>query len=216
MRILVLLLLLANLTLLGYTKLDSLGTGEGVRLAQQIQPDRIVLLSPQQVAALGPAKVSALADVCVEWGPLSDTEKARALASLEPLDLAKLISQKKVEVVANYWVFIPPAANRSAAERRVEELKALGIKDLLLVDGGPQRLAISLGVFRTEDAAQARLAALEAQGVKTARIGARVQAIAQTALVVRDPPAPAVARLKELQGSFPGSEIRIGTCDKTA
>jgi hypothetical protein len=216
MRILVLLLLLANLTLLGYTKLDSLGTGEGVRLAQQIQPDRIVLLSPQQVAALGPAKVSALADVCVEWGPLSDTEKARALASLEPLDLAKLISQKKVEVVANYWVFIPPAANRSAAERRVEELKALGIKDLLLVDGGPQRLAISLGVFRTEDAAQARLAALEAQGVKTARIGARVQAIAQTALVVRDPPAPAVARLKELQGSFPGSEIRIGTCDKAA
>jgi hypothetical protein len=216
MRILVLLLLLANLTLLGYTKLDSLGTGEGVRLAQQIQPDRIVLLSPQQVAALGPAKVSALADVCVEWGPLSDTEKARALASLEPLDLAKLISQKKVEVVANYWVFIPPAANRSAAERRVEELKALGIKDLLLVDGGSQRLAISLGVFRTEDAAQARLAALEAQGVKTARIGARVQAIAQTALVVRDPPAPAVARLKELQGSFPGSEIRIGTCDKAA
>jgi hypothetical protein len=216
MRILVLLLLLANLTLLGYTRLDSLGTGEGVRLAQQVQPDRIVLLSPQQVAALGPAKASALADVCVEWGPLSDTDKARALASLEPLDLAKLISQKKVEVVANYWVFIPPAPNRSAADRRVEELKALGVKDLLLVDGGQQRFAISLGIFRTEDAAQARLAALEAQGVKTARIGARVQAIAQTALVVRDPPAPAVARLKELQGSFPGSEIRIGTCDKAA
>ena len=216
MRILVLLLLLANLTLLGYTKLDSLGTGEGVRLAQQIQPNKIVLLSPQQVAALGPAKVSALADVCVEWGPLSDTDKARALASLEPLDLAKLISQKKVEVVANYWVFIPPAPNRSAADRRMEELKAQGVKDLLLVDGGPQRFAISLGIFRTEDAAQARLAALEAQGVKTARVGARVQAIAQTALVVRDPPAPAVARLKELQGAFPGSEIRIGTCDKAA
>ena len=50
MRTLVFLLLLANLTLLGYTKLDSLGTGEGVRLAQQVQPDKIVLLSPQQVA----------------------------------------------------------------------------------------------------------------------------------------------------------------------
>ena len=216
MRILVLLLLLANLTLLGYTKLDSLGTGEGVRLAQQIQPDKIVLLSSQQVAALGPAKVAALANVCVEWGPLSDIDKSRALASLEPLDLAKLISQKKVEVMANYWVFIPPAPNRSTADRRMEQLKAQGVKDLLLVDGGPQRFAISLGIFRTEDAAQARLAALEAQGVKTARVGARVQAIAQTALVVRDPPAPAVTRLKELQGAFPGSEIRIGTCDKTA
>jgi hypothetical protein len=216
MRTLVFLLLLANLTLLGYTKLDSLGTGEGVRLAQQVQPDKIVLLSPQQVAALGPAKASALADVCVEWGPLSDTDKARALASLEPLGLARLISQKKVEVVASYWVFIPPAANRSAADRRLEELKAQGVKDLSLVDGGPQRFAISLGVFRSEDAAQAHLAALEAQGVKTAKVGARVQSIAQTALVVRDPPAPAVARLKELQSTFPGSEIRIGTCDKTA
>ena len=216
MRIIVVLLVLANLALFSYTRLDSLGTGEGVRLAQQVQPDKIVLLSPQQVAALGPAKVSALADVCVEWGPLSDIDKPRALALLEPLDLAKLISQKKVEVVANYWVFIPAAPNRSVADRRVEELKAQGVKDLLLVDAGPQRLAISLGVFRTEDAAQARLAALEAQGVKTARVGSRVQAIAQTALVVRDPPAPAVARMKELQGGFPGSEIKIGTCEKTA
>jgi hypothetical protein len=216
MRTLVFLLLLANLTLFGYIKLDSLSTGEGVRLSQQVQPDKIVLLSPQQVAALGPAKVSALADVCVEWGPFSDNDKSRAMSALEPLDLAKLMTQKKVEVVANYWVFIPPAQNRSVADRRLEELKSQGVKDLLLVDSGPQRFAISLGVFRTEDAAQARLAALEAQGVKTAQIGPRVQSIAQTALVVRDPPAPAVTRLKELQASFPATEIKIGTCDKTA
>jgi hypothetical protein len=215
MRTLVFLLLLANLTLFGYIKLDSLGTGEGVRLAQQIQPDKIALLSPQQVAALGPAKVSALADVCLEWGPFSDSDKLRALASLEPLDLAKLLSQKKVEVVANYWVFIPPAANRTAADRRVDDLKARGIRDLVVVDAGPQRFAISLGVFRTEEAAQARLAALEAQGV-TAKLGSRAQSITQTALVVRDPPAPAVTRLKELQGEFPATEIKIGTCDKTA
>ena len=216
MRTLVFLLLLANLTLLGYIKLDSLGTGEGVRLAQQIQPDKIVLLTPQQVAALGPAKASALADVCLEWGPFSEADKSRALTSLEPLDLAKLMSQKKVEVVANYWVFIPPAPNKGAADRRVEELKALGVRDLLLIDSGPQRLAISLGVFRTEEAAQARLAALVTQGVSSAKVGARAQSITQTALVVRDPPASAVTRLKELQGEFPATEIKIGTCDKTA
>ena len=46
MRTLVLLLLLANVTLFLYTKLDSLGSGEGVRLAQQVQPDKITLLIP--------------------------------------------------------------------------------------------------------------------------------------------------------------------------
>ena len=215
MRIVFVLLVLANAAMFIYTWLDRFGTGEGVRLAQQVQPEKITLLTPQQVAALGPAKASALADVCVEWGPLSEGEKARALAVLEPLDLARLISQKKVEVIANYWVFIAPAANKPAADRRLEELKALGIRDVALIDSGPQRFAISLGVFRTEEAAQARLSALQAQGVKAAKVGGRAQSIQQTLLVVRDPPAPAVARMKELQGSFPGSEIRIGTCDKT-
>jgi hypothetical protein len=215
MRTLVFLLLLANVTLFAYTKLDSLGAGEGVRLSQQVQPEKISLLTPQQVATLGPAKVSALADVCVEWGPLSDGDRTRALATLEPLDLARLISQKKVEVIANYWVFLPPAANKAAADRRVEELRTQGVRDLALVDSGPQRFAVSLGVFRTEDAAQARLAALQAQGVKAAKVGARAQSVMQTVLVVRDPPAPAVARLKELQGGFAGTEIKTGTCDKT-
>src|SRR5215475_9025710 len=119
MRTLVFLLLLANLTLFGYIRLDSMSGGEGVRLSQQVQPDKIKLLTPRQVAALDPAKVASLADVCVEWGPLSDAEKTRALASLEPLDLTRLITQKKVEVIANYWVFIPPAANRPAADRKL-------------------------------------------------------------------------------------------------
>src|SRR5215831_17628150 len=123
MRTLVVLLLLANLALGGYIYLDSMSTGEGIRLAQQVQPDKISLLTPQQVAALGPAKVSALADVCLEWGPLSEGERSRALKDLEPLDLSRLISQKKVEVITNYWVFVPPAPNRTAADRKLEELK---------------------------------------------------------------------------------------------
>src|ERR1700687_2736600 len=169
MRTLVYLLLLANLTLFGYIRLDSAGVGEGARLSQQVQPDKIKLLTPQQVAALGPAKVASLADVCVEWGPMSDADRARAQARLEPLDLGKLVTQRKVEVIANYWVFIPPLANKAAVDDRVAELKTQGVRDILPVELGPQRLAISLGVFRTEEAAPARLAALEAPGGTTAQ-----------------------------------------------
>ena len=110
---------------------------------------------------------------------------------------------------------MPPAANRAAADKRAEEVKAQGVKDAFVVDNGPQRLAIALGAFRSEDAAQARLAALVKLGVKNAKVGERVQAVQQTALVVRDPPAPAVVRLKELQAEFPGSDVKIGTCEKT-
>jgi hypothetical protein len=214
MRTLVFLLLLANLTLFGYIKLDSVGGGEGVRLSQQVQPDKIKLLTPQQVAALGPAKVASLADVCVEWGPMSDADRARAQTRLEPLDLGKLVTQRQVEVIANYWVFIPPLASKAAVDKRVAELKAQGVRDIVPVELGPQRVAISLGVFRTEDAAQARLEAIQAQGVKAAKVGPRAQSVQQTVLVVRDPPAQAMARLKEMQSDFQGSEIRIGSCER--
>jgi hypothetical protein len=216
MRTLVLLLLLANLTLFGYIKLDSVGSGEGVRLGQQVQPDKVKLLTPQQVAALGPAKVAALADVCVEWGPLSDSDRARAQTVIEPLDLGKLVTLKKVEIIANYWLFLPPAATKAAADKRADELKAQGVKEASVVDVGPQRLAISLGAFRSEDAAQARLAALQTQGIKTAKVGQRVQSVQQTALVIRDPPASSVVRLKELQSGFPGTDVKIGSCEKTS
>jgi len=84
-----------------------------------------------------------------------------------------------------------------------------------LVESGPQRLAISLGAFRTEESAQARLAQLQTQGVKSAKVGSRAQSLMQSVLVVRDPPAPAVARMKELSGGLAESDIKIGTCDRT-
>src|SRR5437660_12249736 len=102
MRTIFFLLLLANLTLFGYTRPDSTGTGEGVRLTQQVRPDTIKLLTPQQVAALGPAKVAALADVCLEWGPLNDADRARAASELESLALGRLLTQKRTDITTNY------------------------------------------------------------------------------------------------------------------
>jgi len=111
-------------------------------------------------------------------------------------------------------VFIPPAASWPDADRRIEQLKGQNVRDVSLVESGPQRLAIALGVFRTEEAAQARLASLQALGV-AAKLAPRAQSIMQTMLVVRDPPAAAVARMKELSNGYAESEIRTGTCDRT-
>jgi hypothetical protein len=212
MRIVVLLLLVANLTFLGYTLLDSGGSGEGVRLQQQIQPEKIKLLTPQEVAALGPAKVAALADVCVEFGPLSDAERAKVTGDLEPLGLGRLLTQRRVELDGAFSVSVPPLPSRSAADNRAGDLRQQGVKDVTVFDAGRGQFAISFGVFRTEQAAQAHANALTKQGVKLVRVQARQQPLTQTLLVVRDPQQPVVARLKELQAQYPGTEIKVGTC----
>jgi len=216
MRTVVVLLILANLTLFGFTYLDGASGGERFRLEQQVQPDKIKLLSPQEVAALGPARAASLADVCLEWGPFSDGDRARALAELEPLGLGKLVTLKKVDAPMAYWTFLPPFATRAAAGKRVDELKAEGLTDAAVVDSGPQRFAIALGAWRTEDAANAQQAALAQKGIGGVKVGPRQQTLAQTTLVVRDPQTAAAARIKELSSSYPGSELRIGSCDNPA
>jgi hypothetical protein len=136
MRTVVLLLLLANLTFFAYARLDSGSSGE---TSQQVQPDKIKLLTPQQVAALGPDKTAALPDVCVEWGPFNDSDRARAIADLEPLALGRLLTQRRIESS-------PPAK------------------------GGA------------------------------------------TLLVIRDPSAQVVARLRELATVYPSADMKAGGC----
>jgi sporulation related protein len=212
MRTIILLLVLTNITLFVLTRIDALGSGEGVRLTQQVQPEKITVLTPQQVAALGPGKVAALADVCVEWGPFSDAERTRALAELSPLQLGALLTQRRVELDGAYGVNVGPFATRAAADKRLAELKAQGATDLVVVDSGRGQFNVSLGVYRTEQAAAARAEALSRQGIRLARVEPRQQPIVQTLLVVRDPQQAIVTRLKDLQGQYEGSELKVGNC----
>jgi hypothetical protein len=212
MRTAVLLLVLLNALLFGYARLDRAATSEARRLNEQVQPERIRILTSQQVAALGPGKVAALPDVCVEWGPFSDAERARAQAEIEPLQLGRLVSQRQVVLDAMWWVNTGPAATRGAAERRAAELRAQAIDDLSVVDYARGQYTISLGVFRTESAANARAEALVGRGVTGARVEPRPGGTTLSLLVVRDPPQPAVARLKELQMQYPGSDLKVGPC----
>ena len=214
MRVVIILLLLANLAFFAYTRLDSASDGEAIRLVEQVQPEKIKLLTPQQVAALGPAKVAALADVCLEWGPMGDVDRTRALTELEPLALGKLLSQRRVESTTAFWVYLP-ALTRAEAERRASDIKARGLGDVSLVDAGPQRYNVSLGAFRDEDAAKARLAELVQLGVTNARVAPRQQVITQTLFVIRDPQAPVVAKIRELVAAYRGSETRVGNCEKS-
>lgn len=214
MRIVLVLLLLANLALFAFTRLDVRGGAEPQRLAGQVQPEKIRILTPQEVAALGPAKVASLADVCVEWGPLSDTERARAMADLAPLGIAALVTTRRVDI--DGWpVTLNGFPTRASAERRALDLKARGLGETTVVESPAGTFAIVVGLFRSEQAANGRADALAQQGITGARVGTRRSA-AQTMLVLRDPPQPAVARLRELQPAYAGTEIRVGGCERTS
>lgn len=220
MRLVVVVLVVANLVLFAYARLDHAAQSEGARLSMQVEPARIKLMTPQEVAALGPAKAgvaspatASAANVCAEWGPFADAERARAEVDLAPLALGRLVSAKPLASEGStYWVNLGAMPTRAAAESRVAELKAQAVSDLSVADYPRGQFTVSLGVFRTEASANARAETLAARGVIGTRVEPRPGAGAHTALVVRDARENVVARLRELQAQYPGTEVKVGPC----
>lgn len=214
MKTLAVLLLLANLAVLAYFQLDRLGSSEADRIGQQVHPDRLKPFAQAQVKALGLDRPAPAPVNCLEWGPFSEGEKPRARAALESIAEGRGVASKSVEVTTAYWVFVPPLANKSAADKKMAELKSLGVSEMYLVqDSGPQKFAISLGLFRSEEAANNYLSSMLQQGVKSARLAPRTQTLAQTALALRDPPADALARVQALKADFPNADVKQAHCN---
>ena len=215
MKKLFLFLLMANLALFAYGYVDRMNS-EAQATADRYKPfnaDQVKSLTAQQMARLGPAKVAQLTLACAEWGPLSEADRLKATKLLEPLALGRTMSSRRVEVTADHWVYIPPKASRTAADRSMADLKKLNVTDSAMVlEDGPWNFAISLGVFRSKEGADARLADLKAKGVKTASYRQRELVVLMTSLVLREPTQAMLTKLEELKAQVAGSTITTGAC----
>jgi hypothetical protein len=218
MRALFFVLVLANLVFFGweagYIGPPAPKLGEPERLTQQITPEKIRLVSANTAQQLETA--ARVRNNCVEWGSFPQQDADRVQAALAPLSLGERLSTHKVDEAAQWWVFMPPQGGKTAADRKTDELKRLGVGDYFVVtDDGPNKWAISLGVFRTEDAARSYLAAVSAKGVKTARVGERETRVQKTVFQIRQVDDPLQARLTALRRDFPGVDMHPCAADTT-
>jgi len=196
--LLLLLNVLAFATLKGWLG-GNTPSGEPERLHNQLAPERIQFIrkdgkepaAPAQPSPNAPAPApapqpSATAPVEVPAPPIAEAAslQCRAWTGLSAEDAGRLSEQLKAsglqprqsnyESINAWWVRIPPQGSRDAAERKVRELKALGISDYFIVqDAGPTQFAVSLGLFKTENAANQQLSQLRNRGVRSASITTR-------------------------------------------
>lgn len=207
MRLLFSILLILNLALAAYALLGpGQGPGDREALPAQLNADQIRIIPPRPPAPPRPA-------ACVQWGSFAEGEIEAARRALAAAGVASPAREVGVPVVAGWWVYVPPLADRAAVERAVRELQAVGVTEYFVVDAdGPTRNAISLGIFRSQDAARAFLDRVRAKGVRAAQIGEREHRVTHTAFVLRDEDAQVSARLAELALRFPGTELRAIDC----
>ncbi len=214
MRTLLLLLLLANLGFFAYHHLTGANDEAAAQIALlQISPERIGTVAAGTVSPVPGNAGETVPAACVEWGVFGGAEVARADAAIAALALPADVLQRRVADVDGYWVHMPPLKTRPEVDRKIGELKALGVEEFFVVqDAGPWRNAVSLGLFKNEEAARAELERLRQRGVRSAVVVRREKLLKQVTFYLREPDASTVARLTELQRDFPATEIRAASC----
>jgi hypothetical protein len=164
LRAVVALLLLANLAFFAWAQgwfepglpPPHLGEREPQRLAAQLRPDAVVVLTGKAAsAAISAAKAAAA--VCLQSGPLTDDDMAAAEAVLAPLQLPEGSLQREPAPASPPWLVFagrwPEAAARQAREA---ELKKLGLPYEPLAE--PAELAPGLVLSRHATRAEAETA----------------------------------------------------------
>lgn len=174
---------------------------------------RLVAVTPPAVAAQRAEEsrrtVQSLAGAaCVEFSGIASADAQRARDAFAALQLGTRISERRVEEISRYWVFIPPARDRRTAEATMAQIRRQGVSDMSIRPDN----AISLGVFSTEEAARRFLASIETKGVKGAEQGPFVRELRELVMLIREPDTELVARLALMQREFNASQLRAVPC----
>ncbi|RZU00610.1 SPOR domain-containing protein [Rivibacter subsaxonicus] len=198
LRSLFLLLLVANLGFLAWrtgwlepvtSAVGLPGPGDGrepQRMAQQLQPQAIKLLAAPPSATVVPAdsqpaatpdaaaseplsdaqRAASSATACLEAGPFGSAERAPVETALRGVQPA--VRWEWREAVPGWWLAMGPFPDREAMRNRREELLRRGVTPET-VSSGPLLLLV-LGRYAQRGEADAQLAALNARGVRSARV----------------------------------------------
>jgi hypothetical protein len=208
---------------------------EPARLKNQLEPARVKLMSAEQAQAMvasspaaAPAAAASAASpaapspaaasdaapqvlACTEVGPLSAADEKRFETRIARLGLGERQTHTTVpfQEVTSRLVYIPSQGSTEAADRKVAELRALGVTNLFIISGdSPYKWGISLGLFKSEASAQTMLAALSKQGVRSARIAPRGPIANRTVYQFRGIDGATRARIVEIADRYESADVK--------
>lgn len=213
MRLLFLIVLLANVVAFSYLQYAEGRAGADAQIALlQINPEKMKLLKAGAAASASRREKAAAVpgtEACLEWSGFGADDVARAAAALAKFELGDKLVQR--DTSDGYWVYIPPLKSKAEADKKTAELKSLGIGEFYVVQDSSQwRFAVSLGIFKTEEAAGNYLAQLKQKGVRSAVV--RPRGTPSSVFVIRDPGDAIAAKIAELKSDFPNAQLKAAAC----
>ncbi len=162
---------------------------------------------PSQAPAIAPAATLA----CLEVGPVSGTTAQMLQTSLlaNPLIVASrfLKQDGRPDDQTSYMVILEGASNQKEAQAREQQARGLGAKDAFILQDGPNKFAVSLGIFRAMDAANSVVEALGSKGL----LGMRVITRPGAARVILKVPNIAPEKVEGVRAVLAGQAVKACT-----
>jgi len=156
---------------------------------------------PPEAPPVEPVQV-ATPPACVAFATLDDEQAALVMG--DALARSGLATRDFPSTdVTSWWVHIPSQGSREAAERKVAELRGMGVKDLYANGEKSARpFTVSLGLFKSAESAAEQQRRLESKGVQ----GIAVEERGQTnhRVEVRGPADVVTVWASDWSGRLPG------------
>jgi hypothetical protein len=164
MKWIIYILLLLNIAMFvwHYSSDKTTGVASATSSNQDEAVMSLVLLKERQTQKEQPIKRS-----CFSLGPFADKQQADLVSGL--LKSSGIKAKRRISKDARrkaYWVLLPPAESKEAAQKSVARLKQLKVDDYFMVVTGDKTNAISLGVFSKFESAHRRIKEIQDLGFK--------------------------------------------------
>lgn len=217
MRLFLLLLVLANIVLFAYFNTNML-TPKVKVVHKALNADKLKILAEKdlQILPKKAARANSLSQAdsgCYKWGNFSSANIATAQVILVNFGLQADVNKESVQKQdRRFWIYYPPLRTAALAQKKANEIKALGIDELHIVQDSEWRNAISFGLFVEESHAITLLQKLKSKGVKNAKKSLRSQGKALASLLVKAVNAEAALQLYKIQPEFVGTSVTPVTC----
>jgi len=217
------LLVLANVALFAYFNVH---TPKAEIANKEISPEKLKVLSAKDLEAMpkkvvstpvaiaeSTAAIPESATSCYKWGNFTSTNLPSAQVVLVRLGLQADVNQEPIEQQEKrFWVYYPPLKTAELARQKAEEIKALGVEELYVVQDSQWRNAISFGLFSDEQLASSLLTTLQEKGVKGATKALRNPGKSQSSLLIKAVTTDSALELHKIKHEFVGTDLAPAAC----
>lgn len=180
---------------------------EPQRLAQQVRPEAIRVLTPAEFKRVEAQVQAELAPKeCLLAGPFDDAQATNLRHTLESALAPGSWQLESVTVPARWIVYMGKFANAEALAKKQGELAAMKLVPQALTN--PElEIGLSLGVFATQAEATAELNKLSLRGIRTAKVLLERQEGKQSQLKLPAVTAEIKGQLADLKPSLAGKPL---------